>query len=249
MAHQGRTPHVGCALSLIEICAALFGGMMQYDPLNPQAPDRDLLVLSKGHGVMALYACCQALGWLSAQELGAYMANGSRLRGVCEVGIPGCEVTSGSLGHGLPVATGMALGLQRLASPRRVWCIVGDGEMNEGSIWEALLLAAHQNLGHLTLIVDANGHQALGRTEEVLRLEPLAARLTAFGWEALECDGHDLAALRQALAPSRGLGGPPRAVVARTIKGCGISFLADDNQSHYARFDQESLAVALRELG
>ena len=248
MAHHGRSAHVGCALSLVEICAALFGGVMRYDRSNPVAPERDLLVLSKGHGVMALYACFRELGWVGDEDLRNYLANGTRLRGVSEANVPGCEVTGGSLGHGLPVAVGMAYGLLRRQSQRRVWCIVGDGEMNEGAIWEAMLFAAHQRLVNLTVIVDANGFQAMGHTEEVLRLEPLVAKCAAFGFDTMECDGHDMSALAAALHCGQDERTMPRAVIARTVKGGGVSFMAADNQWHYRRLDDSTLAAALEEI-
>jgi transketolase len=248
LAYHGRSAHLGCALSLVEICAALYSGVMRYDRHNPAAPVRDLLVLSKGHGVMALYACFRELGWIGDDDILSYLHNGSRLRGLCESDIPGCEVTSGSLGHGLPVAVGMAYGLSRLHSGRRVWCIVGDGEMNEGSMWEAMLFAAHHHLEKLTVIVDANGFQAMGRTAEVLSTEPLVAKFEAFGFATVECDGHDLPALTAALAPHDGHRHAPRAVVARTVKGHGLSFAAADNRWHYTRLDDATRAAALEEL-
>lgn len=248
MAYHGRSAHLGCAFSLVEICAALFGGAMRYDRADPLAPDRDLLVLSKGHGVMALYACFRELGWLSDEDVRDYLANGTRLRGVSEIDVPGCEVSSGSLGHGLPVAVGMAYGLMRRRTDRRVWCIVGDGEMNEGAMWEALLFAAHRQLGNLTVIVDANGLQAMGRTEDVLRLEPLASKFAAFGFATVACDGHDVAAITAALRHEEHGRTVPRAVIARTVKGHGVSFTASDNRWHYTRLDAGTLAAALEEL-
>ena len=248
MAYHGRSAHLGCALSLVEICAALFGEVMRYDRADPAAPDRDLLVLSKGHGVMALYACFRELGWVSEEELCSYLGNGTRLRGVSEVAVPGCEVSSGSLGHGLPVAVGMAFGLLRRRENRRVWCIVGDGEMNEGAMWEAMLFAAHRQLGNLTVIVDANGFQAMGQTDDVLRIEPLAAKCAAFGFDTIDCDGHDVPAIAAALCCEEWGQAAPRAVIARTIKGHGFSFTAADNRWHYARLDGRTLAAALEEL-
>ncbi len=248
LAYRGRSAHLGCALSLVEICAALYGGVMRYDRDNPSAPDRDLLVLSKGHGVMALYACFRELGWITDDDVRGYLHNGTRLRGLSESDVPGCEVSSGSLGHGLPVAVGMAYGIARLHSDRRVWCIVGDGEMNEGSMWEAMLFAAHHRLEKLTVIVDANGFQAMGRTDEVLSTEPLVAKFEAFGFATVECDGHDLPALTAALAPQDDHRLAPRAVIARTVKGQGLSFAAADNRWHYIRLDEAARAAALEEL-
>ena len=248
MARHGRSAHLGCALSIVEVCAVLYGEVMRYDRSDPAAAERDVLVLSKGHGVMALYACFRELGWVSDEEICHYLGNGTRLRGASEVHVPGCEVTSGSLGHGLPVAVGMAFGLQRRQTDRRVWCIVGDGEMNEGSMWEAMLFAAHRRLSNLTVIVDANGFQAMGQTEEVLRLEPLASKFAAFGFDTVECDGHDVSAIARALRREEDGQTGPRAVIARTVKGHGVSFMAADNRWHYTRLSDDALAAALEEL-
>jgi len=248
MAYHGRSTHLSCALSLVEICATLFSEGMRYDRFDPLSPERDLLVLSKGHGVMALYACFRELGWLTDEDFCNYLGNGTRLRGVSEADVPGCEVSSGSLGHGLPVAVGMAFGLLLGHTKRRVWCIVGDGEMNEGSMWEAMLFAAHRRLGNLTVIVDANGFQAMGQTEEVLRTEPLASKFTAFGFDTVECDGHNVSAIARALHRDEEEQTVPLAVIARTVKGHGISFMASDNCWHYTRLNDDTFAAALEEL-
>lgn len=248
MAYHGQSVHVACAFSLIEVCAALYGHFLKYDPANPKSEDRDYLVLSKGHGVMALYACFREIGWLTDGDLENYFQPGTHLRGLCEADVPGCEATTGSLGHGLPIATGVALGLKRLGSPRRVYCIVGDGEMNEGPMWEAMLFAAHHQLDNLTVIVDANGLQAMGRTEDVLNLEPLAGKFEAFGFDTRTCDGHDTDAVRAAVAELHSTAGRPTALVARTNKGHGVSFMANDNRWHYTRLTADTYARALAEV-
>jgi transketolase len=249
LAYAGATAHIACALSLIEVLAVLYRSHLRYDPADPRAPGRDLLVLSKGHGVMAQYACLQELGWLSDEEVARYGQDGTALKGLCEAQVPGLEVTSGSLGHGLSVGVGLALAARRQGSGRRVFAVLGDGELNEGSIWEALLFAAHFELANLLVIVDENGHQALGRTREVLRLGRIADKLTAFGLETREVDGHDEAALDRVLGDLVELKCPrPRAVVARTVKGKGVSFMEDDNRWHYTRLTAETFARALREL-
>jgi transketolase len=225
--------------------------LLRYDPDDPGHPDRDYLVLSKGHGVMALYACMREVGWIGVQDISSYLADGSRLHGLCEAGVPGCEVTSGSLGHGLPVAVGIALGLVRRGrAGQRVYCIVGDGEMNEGTMWESLLFAAHHRLANLVVIVDANGHQAMDATAHVIALEPLAEKFRAFGFVTAECDGHDTASLEACLrSMTTGCGARrPRAVVARTVKGKGVGFMEGDNAWHYLRLDATTAARALREL-
>jgi len=248
MAFHGHAVHIACAFSLVEVCSVLYSRFLRYDPSRPASPTRDYLILSKGHGVMALYACFHELGWLTDGDLDNYFRNGTHLRGLCEADVPGCEVTSGSLGHGLPIATGIAFGLKRLRSDRRVFCIVGDGEMNEGPMWEAMLFAAHHRLDNLTVIVDANQYQAMGRTEEVLGLEPLPAKFTAFGFTTRECDGHDVDALGSCMEAALRSEGHPTAIVARTIKGHGVSFMANDNRWHYTRLSEEDYAKALGEL-
>jgi transketolase len=248
MAYRGQSVHVACAFSIIEICAVLYARFLRYDPRDAAWPDRDYLILSKGHGVMAMYACFYEIGWLGDADLDNYFKDGTHLRGLCESDVPGCEVTSGSLGHGLSIACGIAFGLKRKGSDRRVYCIVGDGEMNEGPMWEALLFAAHQKLDNLVVIVDANQFQAMGRTEEVLGLEPLPAKFEAFGCRTLECDGHDPAALERGLTIFTAPSGKPGALVARTLKGQGVSFMAGDNRWHYTRLDDDVYARAVAEL-
>jgi transketolase len=248
MAFNGQSVHVACAFSLIEIVSVLYSSVLRFDCCNPESFDRDYLVLSKGHGVMALYACFHELGWLAEGALDNYFRDGTLLRGLCESDIPGCEVTSGSLGHGLPIATGIAYGLKRTRRKQRVYCIVGDGELNEGSMWESLLFAAHHQLDNLTMIVDANQFQAMGRTEDVLSLEPLLAKLQSFGWNAVECDGHDITLLEGALAAIASPSRKPAALVARTIKGYGVSFMVGDNSWHYRRLTEEIYGKAVAEL-
>ena len=248
MAFHGQSVHIACAFSLVEICSVLYSQFLRYNPSDPASPDRDYLILSKGHGVMAMYACFRQLGWLTDSDLDNYFGDGTRLRGLCEADVPGCEVTSGSLGHGLPIATGIAFGLKRLGSDRHVYCSVGDGEMTEGPMWEALLFAAHQRLDNLTVIVDANKYQAMGRTEDVLGLEPLTSKFEAFGFTAQECNGHDIHALARCLSDLVNSGPRPTAIVARTTKGHGVSFMADDNRWHYTRLTKQDYLNAIEEL-
>ena len=248
MAYHGQSVHVACAFSIVELCAVLYGGVLRYDPKNPAWPDRDFLILSKGHGVMALYACFREIGWLTDSDFENYFQDGTRLRGLCEVDVPGCEVTSGSLGHGLPIACGIAFGLKRRRSNSRVYCIVGDGEMNEGPMWEALLFAAHQKLDNLVVVVDANQFQAMGRTDEVLGLEPLPDKFRAFGFKTLECDGHSVSDLRRGFSLATQTTPTPVVIVARTLKGYGVSFMAGDNRWHYTRLTTETYEQALAEL-
>jgi transketolase len=246
MAFAGQTVHSPCALSLVTILSVLYQGHLRFDPADPRSPSRDYLVLSKGHGVMALYACFYEIGWLKKEALERYNSDGSDLHGLAESKVPGIEAATGSLGHGFPVATGMALGLKRLARTQaKVICIVGDGEFNEGPNFESLLFAAHHHLDNLTLIIDANDFQAMGHTSAILGLEPLAAKLESFGFLTFDLDGHDPAALDQALRASHG--GKPKAIVARTIKGKGVTFMEAQNKWHYTRLTAEDHAQALAE--
>lgn len=249
MAFHGSTVHIGCAFSLVEILATLYRSHLRLNQADPRSADRDYLVLSKGHGIMAQYACLRELGWISDDELRRYFADGTRLKGLSDAHLSGCEVTSGSLGHGLSVGVGLALAARRRGSDQRCFAILGDGELNEGSIWEALMFAAHHRLSNLTVIVDENGFQAMGRVREVMNLGRIAAKLTAFGLETREVDGHDEAALDQALGElARCRSSAPRALVACTIKGRGVSFMEDDNRWHYTRLTPETYARALAEL-
>lgn len=246
MAYAGSSVHIGCAFSMVEIVSSLLGRVMQLGE-GPDDRQRDRILLSKGHGVMALYAAYVALGWLEKEHLENYFSDGSLLHGLAEARVSLMEVSAGSLGHGLPVAVGYALGKRRLNEAGQIYCIVGDGEMNEGSMWEALLFAGHHKLDNLTVIVDANAHQAMGRIAEVMNMEPFAAKFEAFGFETFDVDGHDIEALTKVLGERRS--GRPRAIVARTLKGKGLSFMEDNNEWHYLRLTPELLEKARTELG
>lgn len=249
MAYEGQSVHIPCAFSLIEIVSVLYSKFLKIGSVERSASgDRDYLALSKGHGIMALYACLRRLGVLGQEALDQYFKDGSALRGLSESNIPGVDVTSGSMGHGLPVAAGIALGLKRRGSSRRVFCIVGDGELNEGSMWEALLFAGHHRLDNLTVIVDANGFQAMGETKSILDLEPLPRKFVDFGFAAEECGGHDVDALEAKLSALVRIPHKPQALVARTVKGKGVSFMENDNSWHYTRLTAETFGRALKEL-
>ncbi len=249
MAQAGGSVHIACAFSLIEILAVIYRSFLRCGN-GPSAPDRDYLVLSKGHGVMAQYACLRELGWSAEKELESYFHDGTRLKGLSEAHVPGCEVSSGSLGHGLSVGVGLALAAKRMQTGQRCYAIVGDGEINEGAIWEALLFAQQFELSNLLVVVDANGYQAMGRTDEVLRLGNIAEKLRAFGLETREVNGHDEAALEQVIGELiRHPGNRPRGLVAHTVKGKGVSFMEGDNRWHYTRLSPDTYAAALAELG
>ena len=250
MAYAGSTVHIACAFSIIELLTVLYRNHLRYPGNDPRAEGRDYLVLSKGHGVMAQYACMHELGWLEDSHIQSYFKDGSDLKGLSDSRVPGLEVTSGSLGHGFSVGVGIALGLKRKGTAQKVYAIVGDGELNEGPIWEGALVAAHHRLDKLMLIVDKNGFQAMGTTDDVLALGDLQAKFSSFGFETLEVDGHDEtaidAAIRQLWATSPN---KPKAIIARTVKGKGVSFMESINLWHYTRLNPQSFAEALDVLG
>lgn len=249
MAFSGATVHIGCAFSIIEILAVLYRKHLRYPNNDPAAATRDYLVLSKGHGVMAQYACLYEKGWLTQIDIDNYFEDGSALKGLSDTHVVGCEVTSGSLGHGLSVGVGMALAAKLNQSDQYTYAVVGDGEMNEGTMWEALLFAAHQKLDNLIVIVDENGFQAMGTTLEVLALGSLKAKFLAFGCDAVEIDGHDENAIDNALATLKNnTNGKPKAIIARTTKGKGVSFMEHQNIWHYTRLDNTTFAQAMAEL-
>ena len=249
MAYAGSTVHIGCAFSIIELLAVLYRRFLRYPDNHPDAEGRDFLVLSKGHGVMAQYACMVERGWLGPNDVANYFKDGSHLKGLSDSRVPGLEVTSGSLGHGFSVGVGMAMGALRRGTDQKVYAVVGDGEINEGPIWEGALVAAHHGLHNLMLIVDKNGFQAMGTTDEVLALGDLDAKLASFGFDTVTVNGHDEAAIEAAItALWKGPGHKPKALIANTVKGKGVSFMENDNRWHYTRLDAARYAAALAEV-
>jgi len=249
MAYAGSTVHIACAFSIIELVTVLYRHHLRYPGNDPRAEGRDYLILSKGHGVMAQYACMREMGWLDDSHIQGYFKDGSALKGLSDSRVPGLEVTSGSLGHGFSVGVGIAMGLQRKGTDQKVYAIVGDGELNEGPIWEGALVAAHHRMDNMMLIVDKNGFQAMGTTDEVLFLGDLTAKFESFGFETLEVDGHDEftvdAAVRRLWANGAG---KPKALIARTVKGKGVPFMESDNRWHYTRLSPQSFCDAMEAL-
>lgn len=246
MSHIGKTAHIACALSLVEILAVLYRDFVSYPKNDPENSDRDFLILSKGHGVMAQYACLKELGWLSEDEILNYFADGSLLKGLSDSRVYGLEVASGSLGHGFSVGVGMALGAKLRKTEQKTYVIVGDGEINEGAIWEGALFAAHHELHKFMVIVDQNGYQAMGSTDEILKLDDLQRKFESFGFESITVDGHDEVALRDTIARLElSSSTKPKAVVAKTIKGKGVPFMENDNLWHYTRLSPEAYKLAV----
>lgn len=249
MAYAGSTVHIGCAFSIVEILAVLYRSHLRLGNGQPESPDRDYLVLSKGHGVMAQYACMRELGWLTDADIRNYFGDGTKLKGLSDAHVPGLEVSSGSLGHGLSVGVGLALAAKQKGTGQRCFALVGDGEINEGAIWEALLFAAHFELDNLLVIVDKNDYQAMGSTDEVMKLGNLVDKFAAFGFDADEVDGHDETALDRKIGELMANGSKnPKAIVARTVKGKGVSFMEADNRWHYSRLNADTFTAAMNEL-
>jgi transketolase len=241
--------HVGGSMSATEIMTTLyFGGVLRVDPAAPQWPGRDYLIFSKGHSSAVLYAVLAERGFFPVQELATYKQPGSRLPGHPSRDIPGVELATGSLGHGLPVAVGLAIGLRHDGAANRVFAVLGDGECQEGSVWEAAMAAAHYRLDNLVVVVDRNGFQEDGPTEEIMGLEPFADKWRAFGWAVREVDGHDVAQLGPALHRLPFADGRPSCLIARTVKGHGLSFTSNTHTWHYGKFDQEQRRQAMAEL-
>jgi transketolase len=249
MSHRAQTAHLASSLSVVDILVALYGGILRIDEQKPQDPARDRCILSKGHAVSALYAVLALRGFFPVDWLATFNQDGGCLPEQPSPGcVPGVELATGSLGHGLPVGLGMALAARMQGRDTHVYVVMSDGECQEGSVWEAALMAPCQQLHGLTVIVDHNKWQATGRTNEFVSLEPLVDKWRAFGWSGSEVDGHDLQALQEAVTPpSEPMG--PRVIVAHTVKGKGVSFMEDDNNWHYRAPDDQELAQAFVELG
>lgn len=248
MVNRANASHVAGALSIADVLAVLYGRVMRYRPNEPEWEDRDRLIFSKGHCCVAVYSVLARKGFYSIDKLSHFGEEGSDF--ICHVStcIPGVEMSTGSLGHGLPFATGMALAAKRKGQTHSVYCIVGDGEMDEGSNWEALAFAAHNELGNLCLIVDCNKMQALGTTNEVLNLSPLKEKLQSFNWHVEEIDGHDYAAITNALSSAQDTKNRPTVIIAHTIKGKGVSFMENTLKWHYSAPKDELFEIAIKEL-
>ncbi|MBT6200980.1 MAG: transketolase [Bacteroidetes Order II. Incertae sedis bacterium] len=247
LSHQAKAAHLASALSCIDILAVLYESILAFDPGNPNWPDRDRFILSKGHAAAALYAVLARQGVLDSSQLATYGKANSLLEEHPSPSLPGVEAATGSLGHGLPIANGIALASRIQKKSFRVFALLSDGECNEGSVWEAAMFAARHKLSNLCAIVDFNKWQATGRSQEVLALDPLADKWRAFGWAVEEVDGHDHRQLESKL-----LGKPgqlPRMFIAHTVKGKGISFMEDDNNWHYRVPTREEINIARVELG
>jgi len=245
-AKRANVGHIGSALSIVDILTALYRDVLNVS--HPSDPERDRFILSKGHAVLALYAALSLRGWLNAAELETYCGDGSLLGVHPEHQLRGVDFSTGSLGHGLSLGAGAALAARLQGSPRRSFVLVSDAECNEGSLWEAVMFAAHHRLANLITIIDLNGQQALGYTDDVLRLSPMAERWRAFGWDVHEVDGHDVPALSQTIAGLDTTTGPPHVLIAHTVFGKGVSYMERQIKWHYLPMSETEYTQALAEL-
>ena len=248
MVHRAKASHIGSALSIADILAVLYGSVLRLDPADPRWEGRDRFILSKGHACVAVYAALAARGFFPEEDLLRYGQDHSELMNHISHKVPGVEFSTGSLGHGLPFGVGKALAAKRQGKPWRTFVVLSDGEWGEGSNWEACLFAAHHRLDNLTAIIDYNKLQSLTTVAETLGLEPLADKLQAFGLAVREVDGHDHAALLDALSGAPWVAGKPSVVIAHTTKGKGVSFMENAVKWHYSSPDDAALARALSEL-
>lgn len=251
MLHEAGSGHPGGSLSCTDIMTALyFGGVLDHDPENPSKEDRDRFIMAKGHAAPALYATLAEAGYLPVEELKTLRKIGSRLQGHPDSNLcPGVEVSTGSLGQGLSIAAGLAAGLRLKGLSSRVFALMGDGECEEGQVWEAATFAAHQKLGNLIAIVDLNGLQIDGKVDDVCASGTLAGKFEAFGWEVHELDGHDVDALVTLLADLKASDDSrPKAVIAHTVKGKGVSFMEDQAGWHGKAPNNEETQRALAEI-
>lgn len=250
MTSRGGSSHVGSVLSMADIIAVLYGRVLRVDPRNPRAAERDRFVLSKGHAGAGVYAALAERGFFPREQLRNHYANGSVLSGhVSHKGVPGVELSTGSLGHGLGVATGMAYAARLRSAAQRVYVLMSDGECDEGSNWEAIHFAGHHRLGRLIVVVDYNKIQSLKGVEETLGLEPFVDKWRSFRWDVTEVDGHDHEQLVSALDVQPLPQAAPRCVLAHTTKGKGVSFMENSVLWHYRTARDAELQRAQRELG
>lgn len=248
MIHTAKTGHTGGSLSNTDILTALYYRVLKLDPANPKWEERDRFIASKGHSVESLWSILADLGFFPKEELLTYSQFGTRLIGHPNNKVPGIEMNTGALGHGLPIAVGMALAAKRDQKSYRVFCLMGDGEQAEGSNWEAAMAGAHYKLDNLVGIIDRNRLQISGTTEEVMGLEPLEDKWAAFGWNVVSIDGNDMEALVEALEGVPSVPGKPTLLMANTVKGKGVSFAENVPHWHHHVPNEAELELALSEL-
>lgn len=248
--YNAKSGHPGGSLSIADIMAVLFFEEMNIDPANPKDPDRDRCVLSKGHAAPALYASLALKGYFNAEDIKTLRKVDSYLQGhPCINKVPGVDMSTGSLGQGLSAGNGMAMCAKYDKKDYRVYVICGEGEIQEGQIWEAAMTSAHYKLDNVTLFVDSNGLQIDGPTAEVMNVANIADKFRAFGWNALEIDGHNPAAIKHAIEQAKACKGQPTAIVCKTVKGKGVSFMEGNINFHGVAPNKEEYEKAMKELG
>ena len=249
MTQRAKSAHVGSSFSMADLLTVLYTHTLRVNPSQPSWPDRDRFILSKGHACAGLYAVLALRGFFPKTWLDNFYMNGSHLPGhITHSGIPGVEISTGALGHGLSVACGMALAAKRDNKSHRVFTMLSDGECNEGSIWEAIMFAPHHKLDNLITIVDFNKIQSLGTVKEVLDLDPFADKWRAFGWEVREIDGHNFKEIKEVLDTVPFKSGRPNCIIAHTVKGKGVSFMENLLLWHYRSPQGDEFEKALKEL-
>lgn len=248
MVTQARASHIASALSIADIVSVLYHSVLKVDPKEPDNPNRDRFILSKGHACVAVYSALAVKGFLPESDLQTYGQDFSNLMNHISHKVPGVEFSTGSLGHGLPFGVGKALAAKRKQAAWKTFVLLSDGELGEGSNWEAFMFAAHHGLDNLVAIIDYNKLQSLTTVDKTLRIEPLADKLRAFGWEVREVDGHDHAQLAETLATAPWKTGRPSVIIAHTTKGKGVGFMEDRVEWHYKSPNAEQLAAAIKEI-
>jgi len=248
MVHKGKSGHIGSMLSMADILPVLYTQILNTAPASPKKPDRDRFILSKGHGGAALLATLAELGFFPLSWLDEYYCDNGKLSGHISHHIPGVEFSTGSLGHGLPVACGMAMAAKQAGKKHRIFCLVSDGDLDEGSSWEAVMLAAQHHWDNLVMLVDYNRLQALGKSRDIIDLESLKEKLEIFNWAVREADGHDQNAIFEVLRDLPLCNGKPSAVIFHTVKGKGVSFMENNYKWHYGGLTDELLAKAIKEV-
>lgn len=249
LSKQGHAPHLASSLSCVDLVLAAYTSFLRIDPTNPLDPSRDRFILSKGHAITTLYSILAERGFFPSDWLKTFNQDGGCLpEHPSPHCVPGIEMATGSLGHGLSVGIGHALAGRIQSLPYRVMVLLSDGECNEGSVWEAALFAAARKLNTMIAIVDFNKWQATGRSDQIMKLTPLADKWTAFGWQTYEIDGHDVSQILDVFSKIPEHSDQPTAIIAHTVKGKGISFMEDDNNWHYRIPNEDELAKAKLEL-
>ena len=248
LVHNANASHIGGAFSIIDVLSVLYARILKYETKNPEWENRDRLFYSKGHACTALYAVLKEVGFYSNEDLSSFSQNGSYFTSHVNHKIPGIELSTGSLGHALSVACGVALAGKRNNSSWQTYTIVSDGELNEGSNWEAILFAPHHQLNNMTLIVDYNKIQSLGTVKDVLDLEPLADKFKSFGWDIFEINGHNHNEILEALDKEKIHPTKPKAIIAHTIKGKGVDYMENQLAWHYKSPNKEQLDSASAQI-